>query len=106
MTVPTLDDSPRRLFQQSAATVVGYPAPHADLLDPRQLVEGVVQETLSRNDLEGEHEEVRRCMRVTRIFQTRPAISASFRSSRSAATMPVRDGATSSPPHHSLPRCP
>lgn len=48
MTVPTLDDSPRRLFQQSTGTVVGSHPPLADPLALRQLVEAVVQETLTR----------------------------------------------------------
>lgn len=48
MTVPPNDDSPRRLFQQSTGTGVGSPAPHADPLALRQLVEAIVQETLTR----------------------------------------------------------
>ena len=48
MTVPTLDDSPRRLFQQSTGSVVGSAPPPTDPLVLRQLVEAVVQETLSR----------------------------------------------------------
>lgn len=48
MTVPPHDDSPRRLFQQSTGTVAGSTSPAADPLALRQLVEAVVQETLTR----------------------------------------------------------
>jgi hypothetical protein len=48
MTVPTTDDSPRRLFQQSRPIGVGSPPQQADPLALRQLVEAVVQETLTR----------------------------------------------------------
>ncbi len=47
MTVPS-DGSPRRLFEQSSPTAGGARSPLADPLALRQLVETVVQETLTR----------------------------------------------------------
>src|ERR1700737_4194437 len=47
MTVPS-DGSPRRLFEQSNLTVGGRPSLAADPAALRQLVEGIVQETLTR----------------------------------------------------------
>lgn len=50
MTVPTVpsDGSPRRLFEQSIPTVRGTPSLTADPAALRQLVEAMVQETLTR----------------------------------------------------------
>lgn len=48
MTVPIPDGSPRRLFEQSSPRVGAAPPLHADPLALRQLVQAVVQETLTR----------------------------------------------------------